>query len=110
VRESPGGLVLGTESGAAFPLQPGSARHGAQVTLGIRPEHVEVTPQGVVELKVDVVEPTGAETHFYSRIGDAPFCVAVHHRLEVLPGQAVRLRFPESRVHLFDTQSGARVN
>ena len=103
-------LALATDSGPAFPLPAGCAAPGQSVTLGIRPEHVELAADGPVALQVDVVEPTGAETHFYSRVGEAPFCVAVHHRLEVAPGQTVRLAFPDQRVHLFDRASGARLN
>ena len=103
-------LVLETDSGAAFPLPAKSAARGQQVTLGIRPEHVELTQDGPIALPVDVVEPTGAETHFYSRVGDAPFCVAVHHRLDIAPGQRVHLKFPADRMHLFDSQSGERIN
>ena len=104
------GLALVTGSGAAFPLPAAALEPGRAVTLGIRPEHVELAGDGPVSLQVDVVEPTGAETHFYSRIGEAPFCVAVHHRLDVAPGQTVRLAFPDPRVHLFDSRSGARIN
>ncbi len=104
-----GGLALAAADGARFPLPAGCAGPGRRITLGIRPEHVELAPDGPVSLQVDVVEPTGAETHFYSRAGDAPFCVAVHHRLDVAPGQTVRLAFPESRVHLFDQETGARI-
>jgi multiple sugar transport system ATP-binding protein len=104
------GLVLATDSGATFPLPSGAVEPGRRITLGIRPEHVEVNGDGPVVLNVDVVEPTGAETHFYSQIDQASFCVAVHHRLDVAPGQTVRLAFPEHRVHLFDEQSGVRIN
>jgi multiple sugar transport system ATP-binding protein len=103
-------LTLTADSGATFPLPDRSVSPGRRITLGIRPEHVEVTPQGPIVLNVDVVEPTGAETHFYTKIGDAPFCVAVHHRLDVAPGQRVHLTFPDDKVHLFDAQSGQRIN
>jgi len=56
-----------------------------------------------------VVEPTGAETHFYCRVGEAPFCAAVHHRLDLQPGSQVRLSFPDDRVHLFDYATGTRI-
>ncbi len=104
------GLRLETDGGLSCPLPKGSGTPGSRITLGIRPEHVEVSPQGAVTLTVDVVEPTGAETHFYSKIGETPFCAAVHHRLDLIPGQTVRLHFPENRIHLFDPQSGARLN
>jgi multiple sugar transport system ATP-binding protein len=104
------GPLLLTDEGAVFPLPVENIALGRRVTLGIRPEHVELVQHGPIALDVDVVEPTGAETHFYSRIGEAPFCVAAHHRLEIAPGQRVHLHFPAERVHLFDSQSGVRIN
>ncbi|HWQ10034.1 MAG TPA: sn-glycerol-3-phosphate ABC transporter ATP-binding protein UgpC [Holophaga sp.] len=103
------GPVLATADGATFPLPAGCAEPGRQVTLGIRPEHVVVADVGPVALAVDLVEPTGAETHFYSKVGGTSFCVAVPHRLDLVPGQTVHLDFPADRVHVFDTQSGARL-
>ena len=103
------GLALTTAGGARFPLPQGSAEPGRKVTLGIRPEHVVLAEDGPVALQVDLVEPTGAETHFYSKADGAPFCVAVQHRLDLVPGQTVRLDFPADRMHVFDTESGARI-
>jgi multiple sugar transport system ATP-binding protein len=104
------GLGLATPDGCTIPLPAGSAQEGREVTLGIRPEHVRVSGEGALELEVDLVEPTGAETHFYSRIGQSPFCVATHERLDIRSGQKVRLAFPHDRLHLFDAQGGARLN
>ncbi len=109
VSEGQHGRVLVTEEGTIFPLPDKRAEPGQRVTLGIRPEHVELAEEGPVTLKVEVVEPTGAETHFYSHVGETPFCVAAHHRLEVTPGQSVHLHFPPDRVHVFDSQSGIRI-
>ena len=100
--------------GAPFVFAGGSldlpAPAGRPVTLGQRPEHIHLATDAAWRGEVLLVEPTGAETHFYSQAGGAPFCVAVHHRLDVAPGQAVRLAFPQARVHLFDTPSGARID
>lgn len=103
-------LMLVTDNGATFPLPDAAVEPGKRIILGIRPEHVEIVPQSLITLTVDVVEPTGAETHFYSKVGEAPFCVAVHHRLDVHPGQPVHLHFPDGRVHLFDAETGMRIN
>ena len=105
-----GGVALVTDGGAEFPLPEGSVAPGRRLTLGIRPEHVVLTQEGPIAIHVDVVEPTGAETNLYSKIDEAPFCVAVQQRLDVRPGQQVRLEFPADRVHLFDAQSGTRLN
>jgi multiple sugar transport system ATP-binding protein len=110
VQAGEAGPELAAGDGSRFPLPAGAAEPGRQVTLGIRPEHVEVAPDGPVALEVDVVEPTGAETHFYCRAGAAPFCVAVHERLDLAPGGKLRLAFPGQRTHLFDTATGTRIN
>jgi multiple sugar transport system ATP-binding protein len=104
------GLALAAEDGARFPLPADGAAPGRKVTLGIRPEHVELAADGPIALGVEVIEPTGAETHFYCRAGGAPFCVASHRRLDLAPGGQVRLAFPEQRMHLFDTATGGRIN
>jgi multiple sugar transport system ATP-binding protein len=111
VAAGPDGAHLLTLGGARFPLPsaPGPLEPGRAVTLGIRPGEARLDPQGPVAMTVELVEPTGAETHCYGRAGGAPFCVAVPHRLDAAPGQELRLDLPEAAVHLFDSQSGARI-
>jgi multiple sugar transport system ATP-binding protein len=111
VAAGPDGAHLLTLGGARFPLPsaPGPLEPGRAVTLGIRPGEARLDPQGPVAMTVELVEPTGAETHCYGRAGGAPFCVTVPHRLDAAPGQVLRLDLPEAAVHLFDSQSGARI-
>ncbi|WP_018153078.1 ABC transporter ATP-binding protein [Leeia oryzae] len=104
------GPVLLTEGGGAFPLPASAAQPGQKVTLGIRPEHIDTVSSGPITANVNVVEPTGAETHFYGKIADVAICVAAHRRLDVAPGQQVHLAFPLDKIHLFDTPSGQRIN
>src|SRR6202453_451429 len=57
-----GGLALKLADGTevALPQTPASAKTGAKVTLGIRPEHIETpAPLDGVSMEVEVVEPTG---------------------------------------------------
>jgi multiple sugar transport system ATP-binding protein len=65
------------------------------------------TPDATMD--VDVVEPTGAETHLYGKIGGTTWCVTTRQRSTVEPGQRVALRFPAGHIHLFDTESGRRL-
>ena len=89
---------------------PASAKVGAKVTLGVRPEHIEtMTAAPDAAMDVDVVEPTGAETHLYGKIGGNTWCVTTRQRSSVEPGQRVTLRFPAQHIHLFDTESGRRL-
>jgi multiple sugar transport system ATP-binding protein len=104
------GLALVVRDGHPIPLPLDSARAGARVTLGVRPEHIEATlSDNGVPMDVDVIEPTGAETHFYGKVGDSIWCVATRQRSSLEPGQRVLLRLPPEHVHLFDTESGRRL-
>ncbi|TIW23096.1 MAG: sn-glycerol-3-phosphate ABC transporter ATP-binding protein UgpC, partial [Mesorhizobium sp.] len=58
-------------SGTAFPLAPGSAAKDSQnVVYGVRPEHLEIHPDGVAA-RISVVEPTGSETLVFVRFGES---------------------------------------
>ncbi|WP_133646248.1 ABC transporter ATP-binding protein [Paraburkholderia flava] len=86
---------------------------GAKLTLGVRPEHIELdaaASAGGVAMNIEVVEPTGAETHLYGKIGGATWCVTSRRRTAFEPGQRVTLRLPAEHLHLFDTESGRRID
>ena len=113
------GTVVSDARGAALVLEDGTrlalpavlaarVQTGARVTLGIRPEHIAAT--GDVPFQVDVIEPTGAETHLYGKIGASNWCVTTHTRMQVEPGQRMMLGLPEAHLHLFDTESGQRLD
>ncbi len=111
------GVVRGTGAdqsieiaGAVLPL-PGhkGLRDGQKVTLGVRPEHLELADDGL-SLKVAVVEPTGSETHVICRMQDRDVTAVFRERHAFKPGQAIHLRPTADAIHLFDGQSGARLN
>ncbi|WGS52165.1 sn-glycerol-3-phosphate ABC transporter ATP-binding protein UgpC [Paraburkholderia sp. D15] len=106
------GLTLQLAGGGEIALEsaPVSVAPGAKITLGVRPEHIETmaqTPDATME--VEVVEPTGAETHLYGKIGGSTWCVTTRQRSKIEPGQRVALRLPAEHIHLFDTESGRRL-
>ncbi|UTY57034.1 ABC transporter ATP-binding protein [Massilia sp. erpn] len=103
------GASLVCADGTRIHVQAAGIEHGSRVTLGIRPEHI-VAGQGEVRVSVEVVEPTGAETHLYAKLGGQPLCVAAAGRLAVQPGDALSLLLPETRLHYFDSATGARLN
>ncbi|MDR3096090.1 MAG: sn-glycerol-3-phosphate ABC transporter ATP-binding protein UgpC [Paraburkholderia sp.] len=103
------GTALVLEDGVRIALPEGRARSGARVTLGIRPEHIE-TQGGEVPFNVEVIEPTGAETHLYGKIGGTTWCVTTRARPGIEPGQRMTLGLPLAHLHLFDTESGKRLD
>jgi multiple sugar transport system ATP-binding protein len=102
------GLALVLPDGARIPLPAGAAPAGARLTLGIRPEHIAAA--GDVPFIVDVIEPTGAETHLYGKIGGQTWCVTTRERRVIEPGQRMTLGLPAEHLHLFDTESGKRLD
>ena len=69
---------------------------------------VDAAEQGIVA-SVVVVEPTGSETLLNLEIGDQSILGVFKERLEVEPGQQIKVHFDISRVHLFDTETNLRI-
>ncbi|RVC49056.1 ATP-binding cassette domain-containing protein, partial [Mesorhizobium sp. M00.F.Ca.ET.038.03.1.1] len=60
-----------TSGGGRLALSGNAASGGDTVEAGIRPEHFMVgAGDDAIAIKVDVVEPTGSETHVYGSVGD----------------------------------------
>ena len=101
--------------------------HAAELTIGIRPQHLRVTDASEHDLAVDVdvVEPLGAETFLYGTLvdgqGNAPRDKATEERrlsstvvrvepgTHVVAGDRVYLRIEPGHTHIFDT-SGTRLS
>ncbi|WP_135302484.1 ABC transporter ATP-binding protein [Haloarcula amylovorans] len=86
------------------------------VTLGIRPEDIEVieTASGRHEYDavVDVVEPRGNENTVHLTFDgneESHFIATVEGMREIEGGDHVTVRFPEEAIHVFDSRSGEAV-
>ena len=91
--------------GVSFAL-PGNSKAQGEVVLGVRPEHLAVSAEGI-PAEVVVVEPTGAETQIYCKLAGVDVSAVVRERHEFHPGEKIRLA-PQSTL-LFDPASGARL-
>ncbi len=58
---------------------------------------------------VNVLEPTGAETHIYAKLGQTEVCAITSERLPLRAGETAMLTFPPERAHLFDAASGVAI-
>lgn len=94
------GVLLDTPTASA-------AKPGQKVVLGVRPEHLRPTAGAGLTAVVNVLEPTGPETHIYARIGASEVCAITSERLEMQAGAPISLAFPPERAHLFDAATGA---
>ena len=83
-------------------------RAGSDVTLGVRPESVELVSEGGVgDGTVDLTEPLGDETLlFIDYGGDGNLVVKTDPYNEVRPGDRVSFIFKDEGVRLFDKSSG----
>ena len=96
-----------TNDGVELPL-PANApgQDGQPVQYGVRPDHLSVANGKGVEAMVEVVEPTGADTLVFARIGNQKICGAFSERYGFRPGERITLAPKLDSVHLFDAQSG----
>jgi multiple sugar transport system ATP-binding protein len=82
---------------------------GDKITIGLRPEHIQVGGKEGLKAEVEVVEPLGLSTQFYARLRDQQICVFAMGRPMVKPGEAIRLSAEPSALHVFDPESGMRI-
>ncbi|MBS3848710.1 sn-glycerol-3-phosphate ABC transporter ATP-binding protein UgpC [Devosia sp. BSSL-BM10] len=101
---SSGGLVA---PGITLPLPAGV--DGREVVYGIRPEHFELTPDGVTAT-VLLVEPTGSETQVTMMLGEQQVIGVFRERVQAQPGTTITVKPDIQNVHLFDAATGARIN
>ena len=110
-----GGIQFGTE---VVPLDRDTVGRatGSQVTVGVRPEDIEVGPadgRGLA-VQVDLVEELGADGYLYGHVdidGKRTDVVArVDGRNHPNAGETVTLAAKPGHVHAFDIESGDRLN
>ncbi len=82
---------------------------GQPVRYGIRPVHVSLADEGI-PAELLVVEPMGAETELLVQLASGQLTVTEHHRVRTKPGERVRLSVDRAHAHLFDAESGARLD
>jgi multiple sugar transport system ATP-binding protein len=101
------------------------ASSGKQVTLGVRPEDLELTGEGQgIPVTVDVVEELGADAYIYgstkakqhadfdesgAETPERPFIARVDGRKPPQKGETVHLTPKSGHIHLFDASSGERL-
>ena len=107
-------FIPGTVSGGIFRTGEGeqiTVSGGSfdtrQAEAGIRPENFMVAPEGKgLKLIIEVIEPTGPETHIYGRIAGQPIRAVFRERMHLAPGEQVPVTAKSEYIHLFDKDSG----
>lgn len=109
-----GGQLVHDEFNYELSNEISSKLEGAskQLTLGIRPEHIELTEpssRNAIDTRVNVVEPMGEMTYVYITIGEETYTVSIDGETPVSAGNEITVVFPEEKTHLFDQQSGEAI-
>ena len=84
------------------------AKAGAQ-TVGIRPEHAQLSNDGPLQLVVSQVEQLGSTSILHGKVVDgAPFELILSGQTAIKRGDTVRVSAPAEQLHYFD-QNGLRL-
>ena len=93
----------------ALPVNGTGLAQGDMVSLGIRPEHLELDAAGDWTLTVDVVEQLGGTSFIHGTLpSNEALSIAVNGQTNVSHGQPIRIRPKPGMVHLFATTEGER--
>ena len=86
---------------------------GNRVTVGVRPERLTVATKGLF-VDVDVIEELGSDGYLYGRVQldgtEQNIVVRVHPIDHPMAGDKIHLQADPEAVHVFDTESGERLN
>lgn len=84
------------------------AKPGAQ-TVGIRPEHAQLSDDGPLQLAVSQVEQLGSTSILHGKVvPDAPFELILNGQTTIKRGDTVKVSAPAEQLHYFDA-SGLRL-
>ena len=112
---SSGGNSAELSDNEILPVQPqlNSEFRGKEVVLGIRPEHFNLADEGsgTILMQVDHTETLGADTLVHGKSGGDNTLFTLRlpdiHRFQ--KGSALSLSVSPDKLHLFDKQSGKRI-
>jgi multiple sugar transport system ATP-binding protein len=102
-------------SGLSIPV-PCKAGPDTPVFLGVRPQHLEIVADngagdGIIKAEVGVVEPMGNEQIVYVTLPGGERAVAVAPvQPRISAGEQVAIRVHSEGLHVFDAQSGRRMD
>ena len=109
--------ALTLPGGAVITLaKPRPSLAGKPATLGIRPEHFGLgdgeNGENTLPLHVQVVEQLGADTLVHGHLGDTstPLVLRLDGVQTLSRGGIVALHIPQDALHIFDPQTGKRVD
>jgi multiple sugar transport system ATP-binding protein len=98
-----------TKSGVHLPGADGGQPAQTPLLYGIRPEHLEIDDESGLPFQVKIVEPTGSQVILYGDYAGSPVYALFGDLRGVAVGDTLKLSPRRGSIHLFDEQSGARL-
>ncbi len=80
--------------------------NGQAVLLGSRPEHLTPSDGSPLVARVEVIEPTGADTLLMCSLNGQPLTVVLRERMALAPGDLLKLAPQLDALHVFDADGG----
>lgn len=79
-----------------------------KITVGFRPELMEITAPGgdSIPVQVDMVEMTGADSYVSFKLGEKAVTARTQGRFPIPEGGNAGLKFPAHSLHYFDVETG----
>jgi multiple sugar transport system ATP-binding protein len=106
VRRNGGAAAVEAADGTRIDLGAAiNAQDGSPIVFGIRPEHFVRAERGLAG-KVEVIEPTGADTILFATIAGTQVCAVFDERVGYKPGDPIILAPRPGAVHVFDPADG----
>ena len=106
-----GELKNNTLSAEGFEIKNVKSDFNGEITLGIRPEHLSQSDNGLINLDVDLVEQLGSDNLVYGQLKDKKdFCYRCPGNLTIKKGHKLSLNIDNENYFIFDKSSGKRVN
>jgi len=95
---------------AVLPIAPVNGAADRRVLAGLRPEHLDLSSDGPLALRIELLERLGADTILHGRLADGVRMTArtpAHFVPEL--GETAHFAIRPERIHLFDPDSGQRL-
>ena len=84
---------------------------GQVITLGVRPEHLELSSPGTgIQAELEVSELMGSESYLYTSVGDTQVVARVPATHQPKTGDTLNFIPQFEQLHFFDIKTGDRVN
>jgi sn-glycerol 3-phosphate transport system ATP-binding protein len=106
-----GELKNSTLSAEGFEIKNVKSDYNGDITLGIRPEHLSQSDNGLINLSVELVEQLGSDNLVYGQLKDKKdFCYRCPGNITIKKGSKLSLNIDNDNYFIFDKNSGKRVN